>query len=138
MPWTDRGDGFTKDFIGADALLRAKSADFTYPFAGDDLRKASLPAKVADASGEEIGTVLTCATDMAMGRCGDRIYSIVSPDKPETCAIRGLSVGFVKVNRRLAPGHRLLLTDGRRRIPVRIERDLRPDRTARRPLKEMR
>lgn len=138
LPYTDNRDGFTKTFVGADALLKAKNAAHTYPFAGNDLRKVTLPASVLDESGAEIGTVLTCATDMAIGRCGDRIFSIVSPDKPEDCKLKGLCCGFVKVNGPLKTGQALTLADSRRKIPVRVESDIRPDRTARRPMKEMR
>ena len=51
-----------------------------------------------DVQGNEIGTVLTCATDMAIGRHGGKIYSVATPDKPEGLAIKGLSCGFIKVS----------------------------------------
>lgn len=136
LPYTGDGKGFTKSFIGDEALLKAEKADYTYPFAGNDLRKVTLPAKVV-ADGGEIGTVLTCATDMGIGRHEGRIYSVVSPDKPADCKIKGLCCGFVKVNRLLAAGDTVTLQDSRRKIEVEIVNDVRPDRTARKPIKEM-
>jgi glycine cleavage system T protein (aminomethyltransferase) len=136
LPYTEDGSGFTKAFIGRDALLNVKNPEYTYAFAGNDLRKVSLPAAVV-ADGEEIGTVLTCATDMAIGRHEGRIYSISSSDKPEALKIKGLSCGFIKVNKQLAPGDVIELKDSRRKLKVRIENDIRPNRTARKPLKDM-
>jgi len=92
---------------------------------------------VLDAAGNEIGTVLTCVSDMAIGRYGDRIYSISSPDKPEGFNPKGLCCGFVKVKPKLLPGQIVELKDNRRKIKVMIVDDIRPDRTARRPIKEM-
>ena len=83
---------------------------------------------------------MTCATDMAVGRIDDKIVSIatsVADGRPEDFVPKGLSCGFVKVNRRFNPGDIVLLTDGKRKIKVEIRSDIRPDRTARRPMKEM-
>ncbi len=85
--------------------------------------------------GKEIGSVLTCVTDMAIGRHEGRIYSIASPDKPAGMAIKGLSCGFVKVGPRLAPGTAVEIRDAKRAIQVLIATDVRPDRTARKALK---
>ncbi len=137
LPYTDDKTGFTKSFVGDRALLSATDADYTLPFAGYDLRKVTLPAAVLDAEGKEIGAVLTCATDMAIGRCGDTIYSIVSPDIPDGCKIKGLCCGFVKVGPPLSAGREVTLKDARRQIKVRIQEDIRPDRTARIALKKM-
>lgn len=136
LPYTEDGKGFTKAFIGAEALLTVKNPEYTYAFAGNDLRKVSLPAAVVS-EGEEIGTVLTCATDMAIGRHEGRIYSISSSDKPDTLKIKGLSCGFVKVNKQLVSGDVIQLKDSRRKLEVQIEVDIRPNRTARKPLKDM-
>lgn len=138
LPYDASGGGFTKSFIGDKALAAVANPEFTCPFAGFDPRKVTLPAVVLDARGVEIGAVLTCATDMAIGRHEDRIYSIVSPDRPEGLEIKGLSCGFVKVRIPLAPGTPLFLQDARRKIPVRVEKDIRPNRTARKPLDAMR
>jgi aminomethyltransferase len=136
LPYTEDGSGFTKAFIGREALLNVKNPEYTYAFAGNDLRKASLPATVVS-DGEEIGTVLTCTTDMAIGRHEDRIYSISSSDKPEALKIKGLSCGFIKVKKQLALGDVIELKDSRRMLKVRIENDIRPNRTARKPMKDM-
>ena len=136
LPYRNDGRGFSKAFLGSDALLNVKDPEYTYAFAGNDLRKVSLPAAV-ESDGQEIGTVLTCATDMAVGRHEGRIYSINSSGKPEGLKIKGLSCGFVKVKQKLAFGDTIELKDSRRKLKVRIETDVRPDRTARKPLKDM-
>jgi aminomethyltransferase len=139
LPYNNEKTGFTKEFIGNEALKKSVDHKYTYAFAGYDLRKVTAHdgAFVFDSDGNEIGKVLTCATDMAIGRHGDRIYSIASFDKPEDFKPRGLSCGFVKVNSKLVTGDIVELRDNRRRIKVAIVDDIRPDRTARRPLKEM-
>jgi aminomethyltransferase len=71
---------------------------------------------------------------MAIGRHKDRIFSIASPDKPADFTPRGLSCGFIKVTKALKPGQIVRLKDKRRTIKVEIVEDIRPDRTARKPL----
>ncbi|MDP4979986.1 MAG: aminomethyltransferase family protein, partial [Desulfobacterales bacterium] len=136
LPYDDTGHGFTKDFVGAVALQRSDSGQYTFPFAGFDLRKVSTadPAAVVDDTQRDIGRVLTCATDMAIGRHEGRIFSIASPDKPADFTPRGLSCGFVKVTKPLMPGQIVRLKDKRRTVEVEIVDDIRPDRTARKPL----
>ena len=134
--------GFTKAFLGDQALLKALSAEstsFTYPFVGADLRKVATadPALVIDADGNEIGTVLTCVSDMGIGMHEGKIVSITSPDQPPNFKPRGLCCGFVKVSAPLTPGTALQLKDNRRKLKVTIVEDIRPDRTARRPIKDM-
>ncbi|MGE5256742.1 MAG: hypothetical protein ACM3KE_08740, partial [Hyphomicrobiales bacterium] len=131
--------GFTKNFIDAEALLRLADAEHTHAFVGSDPRKVSRdgPAVVLDSKGKEIGRVLTCTTDMGIGWHGDRIYSIASPGKPAGFEPKGLSCGFAKVMPRLCVGDRIEITDRRRRIPVTIVNDIRPDRTARKPMAHM-
>lgn len=139
LPFNEDRSAFTKPFVGSQALLSAKGAEHTYAFAGQDLRKVSTADEpvVLDAHNKEIGTVLTCATDMAIGRVGDRIYSIASPDKPDGFKPKGLCCGFIKVNTALAVGDTVQLKDKRRMLPVTIVNDVRPHRTARKPLREM-
>ena len=84
-----------------------------------------------------IGSVLTCVTDMGIGWHQDKIYSIASPDQPADFTPRGLCCGFVKVKKKLQTGQTLFLQDSRRTIRVRVVKDIRPDRTARRPIDEM-
>ena len=136
LPYNDDKSGFSKPFIGADALLKTSYREYTLPFAGFDLRKVSThdPSEVIDDEGRHIGTVLTCATDMAIGRSDNRIISIASPDTPETFAPRGLCCGFVKIDRLLSPGQTVRLRDKRREIKVEIVGDIRPARTARKAL----
>lgn len=143
-PWnfalsTADANTFTKRFIGDRALENDKNFQYTYPFVGFDLRKISSGGSttVTDTSGTPIGTVLTCVTDMGIDRVGERIYSIASPDKPAGFRPRGLSCGFVKTTKKLTPGDVIHLQDDRRSIRVLITDDIRPDRTARRALKDM-
>jgi aminomethyltransferase len=74
---------------------------------------------------------------MGIGRHGERIYSVASPDKPAGFEPKGLSCGFVKVKRPLNPGDRIDLRGRRRSIRVTIVNNIRPDRTARRPMSAM-
>jgi len=139
LPYDADRTGFTKNFIGAEALRHLTDAAYTYPFVGSDPRKVAVedPAVAVDPEAQTIGTVLTCTTDMGIGRHGDRIYSVASPDKPADFEPKGLSCGFVKVKRRLSPGDRIDIRDRRRSIRVTIVNDIRPDRTARRPITTM-
>jgi len=136
LPFKESGDGFTKAFLGSAALEKAAGAPYTLTFVGNDLRKIDThTAVVRDLQGRELGTVLTCATDMAIGRHGGKIYSVASPNKPDGLAIKGLAAGFIKVNANLPPGTIVELKDSKRAIQVVIETDVRPDRTARKALK---
>ena len=139
LPFNADRSGFTKPFIGAEALLNSPSPQYTFAFVGNDLRKASIadPAVVLDAGGDEIGCVLTCVTDMGIGRHEGRIFSIASPDKPEGFKPRGLCCGFVKVKAPLSPDQVVEIRDKRRKLTVTIVEDIRPARTARRPIAEM-
>lgn len=139
LPYDGTGSGFTKDFIGAEALARAGDAPCTRPFVGYDLRKVSVqdPAVVLDDGDRPLGTVLTCATDMGIGRIGDGIVSVASPDRPADFSPRGLCCGFVQTKTALASGRVVRLKDGHRTIRVEIVDDIRPHRTARRPMDEM-
>ena len=136
LPYTDNQAGFTKDFIGSTALLDTDYQQYTLPFAGFDLRKVSAhdSAEVIDEKGNPVGSVLTCATDMGIGRHEGRIYSIASPDKPESFKPRGLCCGFIKCSTRLSTGQTVILKDNRRKIKVEIVDDIRPHRTARQAL----
>jgi len=139
LPFNDDRTDFTKKFMGDDALKKIKEPEYTYPFTGFDLRKVSPgdSTVVTDPDGAKIGIVLTCVTDMAIGRVKERIYSIASPDKPDEFNPKGLSCGFVRVTRKLSVGDTVELKDGRRTIKVVIVDDIRPARTARRAIKNM-
>ena len=139
LPYTDDGTDFTKEFIGFEALKTAQYDEYTVPFAGFDLRKVSThgTTKVIDSDGSNIGIVLTCATDMAIGRVEGVIVSITSPDRPADFDPKGLSCGFIKVKKRLQPGDIVSIADERRTLPVEIVDDIRPDRTARTSLVKM-
>ncbi|MBN1827982.1 MAG: aminomethyl transferase family protein [Deltaproteobacteria bacterium] len=139
LPFNTEGSGFTKDFIGAQAIAEDRNAERTYAFAGYDVRKVSTadPAIVLDRNDRAIGTVLTCATDMAIDRVENHIASIASPDRPSDFSPGGLSCGFIKTSAVLRPGNIVKLKDKRRVLTVEIVDDIRPDRTARRPIIEM-
>ncbi|MGV8074675.1 MAG: aminomethyltransferase family protein [Syntrophobacteraceae bacterium] len=139
LPFNDDLTAFTKEFIGAKALLNVRNPEFTYAFVGNDLRKVGMEerALVLDSQGNEIGSVLTCVSEMGIGRHEGRIYSVASPDKPEGFDPKGLSCGFIKVRTEPALGDIVELKDRRRTITVTIVDDIRPDRTARRSIREM-
>ncbi len=138
LPYDDKGTGFTKTFVGSSALSNIKEPEYTYPFVGFDLRKVSScknPA-VLDSKKNEIGMVLTCVSDMSIGRDGDRIFSISSPDRPKDFRPKGLCCGFVKVKKQLDFGQIVELKDTRRKIKVMITEQIRPDRTSWSPISE--
>jgi aminomethyltransferase len=143
LPFNQAGDSFTKPFLGEQVLEEASTAPHTLPFVGFDPRKVALhgpdgqPAQALDQDGRIMGAVLTCVADMALGRVDGVIYSLADPGRPEGFKARGLVCGFVKIDRPLEPGTVILLKDNRREIKVEITKDVRPLRTARRPLKEM-
>ena len=139
LPLNPAHSGFTKEFIGGQALLELTDAEHTLPFVGLDPRKVGRDEQTAvtDASGRIIGSVLTCATDMGIGWHDNRILSLTSPGRPPDFKPKGLVCGFVRVKTHLEPGVEIFLQDSKRRIPVRITEEIRPDRTARKPLKEM-
>jgi len=136
LPFNAGGAGFTKTFLGSSALdHEAPTAPHTLTFVGYDLRKIDTHAAIVkNLRGDDIGTVLTCATDMAIGRHGNKIYSVASPNKPEGLQIKGLCAGFIRVHEKLAPGTVVELKDAKRSLQVVIETDVRPDRTARKAL----
>ncbi|PID72748.1 MAG: glycine cleavage system protein T [Desulfobulbus propionicus] len=142
LPLDETGKGFSKDFIGSNALETAPGAGFTLPFAGYDLRKVppGEGSKVTDLDGNAIGRVLTCTTDMAIGRVDNVIISVATPGeagKPDHFKPKGLCCGFIQVDNQLAPGEQVILTDGKRKLKVEIRSDVRPDRTARKPVAQM-
>ena len=139
LPYIE-GGGFSKSFIGSEALLKADGAPHTLAFVGRDLRKVSTgdeASGVYDTQGKRIGRILTCATDMGIGWAAGEIVSIASPDKPADFKPRGLCCGFVQVDRPIDVGETVELRDNRRKIKVTITTDIRPDRTARKPMGQM-
>ena len=139
LPYNLDYTGFTKEFIGSRAILENREDDYTYAFVGDDLRKVTVSeeTEVVDTENHVIGTVLTCVSDMGIGRVDGRIYSITSPDKPEGFNPKGLSCGFIKVNNKLEIGHDVELRDTRRSLKVRVVDSIRPNLTARKQIKQM-
>jgi len=139
LPFSSDETHFTKKFIGAKSLLNIHQPEYSYPVVGDNVCKVSSPENslVLDSDENAIGSVLTCVTDMGIGRHQDKIYSIASLGKPTDFTPHGLCCGFVKVNKNLETGQTLFLQDNRRTIRVRVVKDIRPDRTARHPIGEM-
>lgn len=135
LPWNPEQSAFTKEFVGR-AALEAGSNHHTLPFVGADPRKVGTEqARALDGAGKEIGTVLTCTTDMGITLHEGRIVSVTTPGLPQGIKFRGLSCGFVMVDRPLAPGAQVVLAEGGRSIPVTIVTDVRPDRSARKAMK---
>jgi aminomethyltransferase len=131
LPYNDTKTDFTKDFLGKNRLEK-KIKKFIYPFAGDNLRKVDTSKKafVVDKNQNKIGIVLTCVTDMGIGWHNNVIFSVSSPDLPEDVKLRGLSCGFIMVDKKLNKGTRLELREGKRNIKITIMNDIRPARTA--------
>jgi aminomethyltransferase len=139
LPWDKDKSGFTKRFVGDSVLSMRGEALHTRPFVGFDPRKVSpdAAAVVLDSEGSEIGTVTTCVADMALGRSDGRVLHMLDPNRPGGFKPRGLVCGFVRVEKPLAAGEIAELKDDRRRVKVEIANDVRPGRTARRPMDEM-
>lgn len=139
LPYRSDRSGFTKKFIGSEALISNDSNQFyTYPFIGFDLRKVSSEnSQVLLPTGEVIGSVLSCVSEMAIGFHDGTVYSIASPNKPAGFQPSGLSCGFIRVDRQLSIGTTIHLKDLRRNIPAKIVSDIRPHRTARCSLNQM-
>lgn len=143
LPWEDDDQKrLSKEFIGSDVVGEVVEDDFTYPFAGFDPRKIQVTEEtvVVGESGENIGRVLTCTTDMGIGRVEDEIFSLASTPEngcPEDFTPRGLSCGFIKVSTPLNYGDVVSLVCGKRKIKVEIRKDIRPARTARKAVATM-
>ena len=133
LPYTPDKKAFTKDFLGAESLLSAQEAPYVYPFVGETLRKvnAGENTQVLDENHQNIGRILSCATDMGISWHNGKIVSINTPDLPQGLKIKGISCGFVMVKKQLEPGQKLTLKQGKRSIGVTLVTDIRPDRTAR-------
>ena len=139
LPLAPDSKTFTKSFLGDKALLDPANTFYTLPFVGENLRKVTSgpDARVLDqATGQIMGTVLTCATDMAIGWHDNTILSIASPDLPPGFKPKGVSCGFVRVDRPLETGTRLVLQEKKRKITVTVVSDIRPHRTARRKISD--
>lgn len=142
LPWDESGAGFSKEFIGSAALAQGPSSPCTLAYAGYDPRKITISeqSRVEDLDGHTIGTILTCTTDMAIDRIDTTIVSLATPTgkgRPDSFTPRGLCCGFVRVERKLPAGTRVILTDGKRSLNVEIRDEIRPDRTARQPMHNM-
>ncbi|BHH86339.1 aminomethyltransferase family protein [Desulforhopalus sp. 52FAK] len=141
-PWSfaiaekDGSGNFTKKFHGAEALVANRWNKHTLAFAGFDPRKigADEANYVTDVDGNNIGKILTCTTDMAIGRVDGEIQSIAGKTGAK---LKGLCCGFVLLDKEMQVGDVVLLTDGKRKIKVEIRADIRPQRTARSAISTM-
>lgn len=137
----EKGTPFTKPFHGDAALQQWEKDSFTYGFAGFDPRKIVPDDKafVAENDGVEVGKLLTCTTDMAIGRDENgEIFSIsqeAGKEGEQTPQPKGLSCGFIRTSKPFSPGDSLLLVSGKRKIKIEIRHDIRPARTARMSMK---
>ncbi len=139
LPWDDDQKSFTKKFLGSHALANTETSEYTYAFAGYDPRKV-IPGKdttVVNENDLAIGTVLTCATDMAIDRHGDEIVSIAGEGYTEDVKFKGLSCGFIKTSIALKSGDIVYLKGNNRKFKIEIRNDIRPARTARKAMKKM-
>lgn len=140
LPYGEQGN-FTKPFLGDKALAEASYSSFTYPFAGYNPRKIPLSEEsfVADENGKHIGRILTCTTDMAIDRSDSEIISVATNKMrgAEPFLPKGLSCGFILVEKEISAGDKVYLVNGKRKIEVEIRQDIRPNRTARLSTKQM-
>lgn len=136
LPFAENQPGFSKVFHGSAALEKLKWEKHTLGFAGFDSRKIRTGEEnfVLDMDGEKIGEVLTCTTDMAIDRKNDAICSIA---QDKELIPKGLSCGFVLLDRSIPGGERVVLTDGKRDVPVEIRDEIRPNKTARKAMAVM-
>lgn len=134
---------FTKEFVGSKTLESLTVMQHTLIYAGYNPRKVVVTENsfVTDLDGNRLGTILTCATDMAIDRVDNVIYSVASPvdtGRPENFTPKGLSCGFVLLDEYLQPGSEVYLTDGgKKKIKVEIRQEVRPGRSARLAIKDM-
>lgn len=138
-PWdfvlsVDENGAFLKEFIGDKAILAQDTPHYTYAFAGFDPRKipAGEGSHVESMEGDVLGEILTCTTDMAIGRLDGEI---VSTAEGRDFAAKGLSCGFIKISSQLTAGIEVMLIAGKRKVKVEIRDDIRPARTARMSVK---
>ncbi|MGE4519599.1 MAG: aminomethyltransferase family protein [Desulfobacteraceae bacterium] len=141
LPFTEDKKGFAKEFVGSSALLNSDYNYHTYAFAGSDLRKVNADeAVVVDENDNEIGKVLTCATDVGADWADGKIFSISSPPdsgKPSDFRPKGIRCGFVCVDRKLNIGDKVYLKAKKRKLDAVIVNDVRPHRTARKKITSM-
>ncbi|PIE74841.1 MAG: glycine cleavage system protein T [Deltaproteobacteria bacterium] len=132
---------FTKEFTGSRAVLESDYKYYTYPFVGSDLRKVNTEdAVVVDENDNEIGRVLTCATDVGTGWVDGKLFSISSPresGKPACFKPKGVRCGFVHVRKELKNGDKVFLKSKKRKLDAIITGDIRPHRTARKKITSM-
>lgn len=141
LPRNEQGE-WTKDFLGRTALeavLASGKARYTYAYCGFDPRKVTSADHHGPPAGSAGGRGHRRCADLRRGRfhrSGGMGVSSASParDKPENFASQGVVCGFVRVDRELTPGTRLVLADQRRKLNVEVVTDIRPARTARRKL----
>ncbi len=132
LPFKKNSKEFSKEFIGMRALQNPKKVQYTYPFAGFDLKKvmAGENSFVYTKDNEKAGRVLTCVSEMAISRENSLIFSIASKNKPEGFKPKGVVCGFILIDRKAENGDIFYLKDKRRKIKVEIVNNIRPARTA--------
>jgi len=118
--------------------ITKSSLEYTYPYVGFDVRK--LRGGTGDVLLEDdvIGKVLSCVTEVSITRIDNKILSISSKDLPADVKVKGLVAGFFKVDKQLEVNQIVKLTDGKRELKVEIVNSIRPDRTARKAIKNIR
>lgn len=126
-PWDFCVDGDVSD-----------SDSFTYMYVGYDVRKLVEDKGEVYLHDELIGSVLTCVSEVALCRVDDKILSIKSKELPEDEKVKGLVVGFIRVDKKLNTGEKIIIKDNKRSLTVEIVDDIRPHRTARFGIKTMR
>lgn len=114
------------------------NTEYTYAYVGFDVRKLHDGTGDVKINNEVIGSVLSCVTEVSIIRVDSEILSISSKQFPVGTKVKGLVAGFLKVNRKLDIKNIVILSDSKRELKVEIVDNIRPDRTARKAIKNIR
>ena len=112
--------------------------EHTYAYVGFDVRKLHGGTGTVQLDNKNIGEVLSCVSEVALTRIDGEIISIASDSVPRDHKVKGLVAGFFKVNKELSYGQIVNLSDGKRTLKVEVVQNIRPNRTARKAIKNMR
>lgn len=136
-PWSFAISNYKNDFTGKSMLHTGSS--YTYAFTGFDVRKLHTDSKgKVFYQNKVIGEVLSCVTEPSLTRDNGKVLSVRSKKTVDDKKIKGLSAGFVKINKKLIYGDSVILSDGKREIEVEIVKDIRGNKTARCTIDEIR
>lgn len=122
------------------AVTNSKNSDssFTYAYVGYDVRKLHNNKGSVLINNEKIGEVLSCVTEVSLTRIDNKILSVMSKELPVDFKVKGLVAGFIKVNKKLDYEQVVILSDNKRELKVEIVKTVRPEKTSRKSIKNIR